>query len=210
MIRREASDRLVWAFWLAATVAFVGGLLPIAFGGTSSRMANAVIPFTIAALAMAACGFIHRQGRSITAALYFIAGLALVYGMLAMFAVPLELAVLGSCPPAPAPCNGGVGRPLTTGENTGMASAAGFALASLFVGFFGLMVVFRKPAVAEPAPPVNTHVAPRKPEPAVAQPAANPTNGSVPAAAEAEPELPPHVEEVLPELPPPEPDPPTT
>lgn len=210
MIRRDASDRLVWAFWLAATVAFVGGLLPVVFGGTSSRMANAVVPFTIAALAMAACGFIHRQGRSITAVLYFIAGLALVYGMLAMFAVPLELAVLGSCPPAPAPCSGGVGRPLTTGENTGMASAAGFALVSLFVGFFGLMVVFRKPAVTPPAPPVKTHVAPRKPEPAAAQPPAKPTNGSAPAVAEAEPELPPHVEEELPELPPPEPDPPTT
>src|SRR5690242_12341532 len=86
-------------------------------------MANAAIPFTIAALAMGGCALVHRQGRAITAILYFAAGLALVYGMLAMFAVPLELAVLGTCAAPPAPCVGGVGRPLTVGENTGMGFA---------------------------------------------------------------------------------------
>lgn len=211
MNRDAASDRLVWAFWVAAALSLIGGLLPVVFGGTSSRMAGAAIPFTIAALAMAGCGFAHSAGRAITAVLYFVAGLALVYGMLAMFAVPLELAVLGSCSPAPAPCLGGLGRPLTAGESTGMGFAAGFAIVAIFVGFFGLIVVFRKPVVTAPAPPLNTRVAPRNPEPtAAAQPAPAAANGSAPAVAEAEPELPPHVEEELPELPPPEPEPPTT
>ena len=214
MNQETAADRLVWAFWVAAAIAFAGGFLPLLFGGTSSRMANVAIPFTIAAAALAACGFVHRQGRSVTAVLYFVAGLALVYGMLAMFAVPLELAVLGSCAPAPAPCAGGVGRPLTVGENTGMGFAAGFALVSLFVGFFGLIVVFRRQAPAA-APPPHTAMPPRSPAtkrapaPAV-EAAAKATNGTAPAVAEPEPELPAHVEEELPELPPPESDPPTT
>jgi hypothetical protein len=205
--RDAATERLVWAFWVAAVIAFAGGLVPLLFGGTSSRMANAAIPFTIGALALAACGLVHRQGRPITAILYFIAGLALVYGMLAMFAVPLELAVLGTCSPSPAPCVGGVGRPLSVGENTGMGFAAGFALVALFVGFFGLMVVFRKPA-GQPAPPprVATTVAPRVSQPVAV--ASKDGNSAVPA--EAEPELPAHVEEELPELPAPESDPPTT
>jgi hypothetical protein len=210
-----ATDRLVWAFWVAAAIAFVGGILPLAFGGTSSRMAIVAVPFTIGAAALASCGFVHRQGRAVTAVLYFVAGLALVYGMLAMFAVPLELAVLGSCAPAPAPCAGGVGRPLTVGENSGMGFAAGFALVSLFVGFFGLMVVFRRLALPAPAAPVQTTMPPRgtaaKPAPAPAvEAAAKPANGSTPTLEKGEPELPAHVEEELPELPPPESDPPKT
>lgn len=207
MNRDAAAERLVWAFWVAAAIAFVGGLLPLAFGGTSSRMANAAIPFTIAALAIAGCGLIHRQGRAVTAILYFVAGLALVYGMLAMFAVPLELAVLGTCSPPPAPCVGGVGRPLTVGENTGMGFAAGFALVALFVGFFGLMVVFRKPAgLPTPPPRAATAAAPRVSQPVAV--ASKDGNGASPA--EPEPELPAHVDEELPELPAPESDPPTT
>ena len=94
----------MWSFWLAAGIAFIGGLWPLVFGGTSSRVAMAVIPFTVSAAALAACGFFYRQGRAITAVIYFVGGLALVYGLLSMLAVPLEIAVLGSCPAPPAPC----------------------------------------------------------------------------------------------------------
>ncbi len=98
----------MWSFWLAAGIAFIGGLWPLVFGGTSSRVAMAVIPFTVGAAALAACGFFYRQGRAITAVIYFVGGLALVYGLLSMLAVPLEIAVLGSCPAPPAPCAPGV------------------------------------------------------------------------------------------------------
>src|SRR5438046_10565652 len=70
----SVQERLVWSFWLAAGIAFVGGLWPLIFGGTSSRIANAIIPFTIGAAALAACGFVYRQGRTVTAVLYFVAG----------------------------------------------------------------------------------------------------------------------------------------
>ncbi|TMD17228.1 MAG: hypothetical protein E6I96_01955 [Chloroflexi bacterium] len=89
-----------------------------------------------------------------------------------------------------------------------MGFAAGFGLAALFIGFFGLMVVFRKPLLpptvpsARKMPPVGS----AGPAPAVAQ---APRNGSAPEAVEDEPELPAHEEEELPELPPHESDPPT-
>ena len=204
MNRLTAADRVAWSFWAAGGIAFVGGLLPLLIGGTSSRVAIVAIPFTIAAAAFVGCGFVHKQGRSVTAILYFVAGLAIVYGLLAMFSVPLQLAALGSCAAPPAPCTGGLGRPLTLGENTGMGFGTGFGVAALFVGFFGLMVVFRRTVVAAPTPPVRKI-------PPVTPPAQKPVHAPVDAKpetepepepqSEAEPELPAHEEEELPELP---------
>jgi hypothetical protein len=150
----------------------------------------------------------------VTGVLYFVAGLALVFGMLAMFAFPLELAVLGTCAAPPAPCASGLQRPLTIPENTSIGFAAGFAFAALFVGFLGLMIVFRRRVLARPSPPVRaippvpsssgtTSVATAAPKPV-------PANGAEPAAEEPELELPAHEEEDLPELPPHESNPPTT
>src|SRR5262245_1611128 len=174
-------------------------------------MAGVAVPFTVAGAAMAACALANRQGRLVSAILYFVGGLAIVYGILAMFAIPLELAVLGACPNPPAPCATGMGRPLTVGENTGMGFAAGFGLAALFVGFFGLMVVFRRPVLPMSMPaPVRQMppLVPAKPPEADAKAA---EDGAAPEeAAEEEPELPAHLEEELPELPPHESEPPTT
>ncbi len=228
MNRLTAEDRIAWSFWAAGAIAFVGGLLPLLIGGTSSRVATVAIPFTIAAAAFAGCGFVYKQGRTATAILYFVAGLAIVYGLLAMFSLPLQLAALGSCAAPPAPCTGGLGRPLSLGENTGMGFGTGFGVAALFVGFFGLMVVFRRTAVAPPTPPVRKipPVTPPAEKPAPAPVAAKPepepeAEPVLPAAenpapapvaakpapkpepeSDAEPELPAHEEEELPELPP--------
>ena len=203
-------DRLVWSFWAAGAIAVVGGLLPLLIGGTSSRMATVIIPFAVAAGALIACGFFYKQGRALSALLYFAAGLALVYGMLAMFAVPLELAVLGSCAAPPAPCTGGLGRPLSVAENTGMGAATGFGVAALFVGFFGLMVVFRKPALTPPSPPVRNIPPVKAPEPAKPVPVAVAAAVAPKAEPEPEPELPAHEEEEWPELPPHESSPSST
>lgn len=204
MNRLTVEDRIAWSFWAAGAIAFVGGLLPLLIGGTSSRVATVAIPFTIAALAFAGCGFVHKQGRTVTAILYFVAGLAIVYGLLSMFSVPLQLAALGSCAAPPAPCTGGLGRPLTLGENSGMGFGTGFGVAALFVGFFGLMVVFRRTAVAPPVPPARkippVTPAAEKTAPAPVAATAEPETETE-ATAEAEPELPAHEEEELPELP---------
>lgn len=192
-----AQDRVAWSFWAAGVVALVGGLLPLLIGGTSSRVANVAIPFTIAAVAFAGCGFVFRQGRTVSAILYFLAGLGIVYGMLAMFSVPLQIAALGSCAAPPAPCAAGLMRPLTVNENTGMGFATGFGVAALFVGFFGLMVVFRRAVVLAPIPPVRK-IPPVTPQAAEPAPAADLQAERV---VEEEPELPAHEEEELPELP---------
>jgi len=204
-----SQDRVALSFWGAGAISFVGGLLPLLIGGTSSRVASVAIPFTIAAVAFVACGFVYRQGRTISAILYFVAGLALVYALLAMFALPLQLAALGSCAAPPAPCAAGLQRPLTVGENTGMGFATGFAVAALFVGFFGLMVVFRRTTVTATPPRARTipPVTPFTPKPDVAavEVKPEPPPESVPEPEpEPELELPAHVEEELPELPAPE------
>lgn len=207
-----AQERLVWSLWLAAGIVFLGGFLPIVFGGTSSRMAGVAVPFTIAAAAFAGCAYAHNQGRLFTALLYFAGGLAIVYGILSMFAVPLQLAVLGSCPVAPAPCPGGLPRAMSAGENTGLGAAAAFGLVSLFVGFFGLMVIYRR-AVLPPVTPSVRQIPPVAATPAETVPVAEARaaeNGAEPVLAEEEPELPAHVEEELPELPPHESGPPST
>lgn len=194
MNQLTALDRVAWSFWGAAAIVFIGGLLPLAIGGTSSRIAVVAIPFTIAALAFAGCGFVYKQGRAVSAVLYFVAGLGIVYGLLAMFSVPLELAALGSCAAPPAPCGEGLQRPLSLNENTGIGFATFFAVAALFVGFFGLMVVWRRAVVAISTPPVRT-IPPVTPAPVVeTKPEPEPEP-------EPEAELPAHEEEELPELP---------
>jgi hypothetical protein len=201
--------QLIWAFWLAAALAAIGGVLPVVIGGTSSRIAGVIIPFGVAAVALGACAVLHSAGRAITSALYFVAGLALVFGILSMFALPLQQAVLGTCPPPPQPCANSLQQPMTIAENTGMGFGAAFAIASIFVGFFGLFVLYRRRVLPPPAPPVRRipPVAERTAPPASSLTAA-PVNGAKPAPDE--PELPAHEEEERPELPPHESTPPTT
>lgn len=187
--------------WLAAALAVIGGIAPVVFGGTSSRIDSALIPFWIGAAIFAACAFLPNQSRGVTAILYFVGGLAIVYGLLSMFSLPVRLAVLGTCPAPPARCTTGLPTPMTNGENTGLGVAAAFGILSIFLGFYGLVTVYRKSSVNAPSPPARQipPVAPRpapEPEPvavAVATPA------EAPAADEPEPELP--APEELPELP---------
>lgn len=184
-----------WTLWFAAALAVVGGVVPFVFGGTSSRIDIVIIPFWIGAAVFAACAFLPNQSRGVTALLYFIGGLAIVYGLLSIFSLPVRLAVLGTCPAPPAPCTTGLPTPLTNGENTGMGVAAAFGILAIFLGFYGLVTVYRKSSVAPNAPPVRT-IPPVAPPP---QPA--PVTAP-PAAVVEEPELPAHEEEELPELPP--------
>src|SRR2546430_1316547 len=113
----------------------IAGVLPFAFGGTTSRVAVVVIPFGVAALALGACALLRDAGRTITSGLYFVAGLAIVYGLLSMFSLPLQQAIGGTCPVPPQPCAPGLPRPLTVAENTGIGVGAGVSVASLLGGF---------------------------------------------------------------------------
>jgi hypothetical protein len=151
----ERDQRLIWSFWLAAGIVLVGGLLPLVFGGTSSRVSGVILPFAVAAAGFAACALLNTQSRLLVAIIYFLAGLAIVYGLMSIFSLPVRLAALGSCPVAPQPCTTGLPRVLSDAENNGIGSAAAFGIAALFVGFFGLVTVYRRTAVPQFAPPVR-------------------------------------------------------
>jgi hypothetical protein len=186
-------------------LAAIGGVAPFVFGGTSSRIDSVIVPFWIGAAIFAACAFLPNQSRGVTALLYFAGGLAIVYGLLSIFSLPVRLAVLGTCPAPPARCPTGLPRPLTDGENTGMGVAAGFGILAIFFGFFGLVTVYRRSSPAPTSPPVRTIPPVAPPAPA---PEPEPVAVATPAKAaeeppEEQPELPPPEE--LPELPPHEP-----
>jgi hypothetical protein len=194
----------VWTLWAAAGLVVVGGLLPFVFSGTSSRIDFVILPFGVGAIALVVCAAFPGQGRAFAAIVYLVAGLAIVYGLLSMFSLPLRLGVLGTCPAAPAPCASGLPRPLTDSETTGLGAAAAFGVAALLLGFYGLVMLYRRAAIAPLAPPVRRIPPIATPKPAEAAPAeATPQPRP-------EPELPAHDEEELPELPPHESSAPTT
>lgn len=162
-ISRVHEQRQAWAFWIASVLAFVAGASPIVFAGISSRISGAIIPFWVAAIVFVVCARYRGRSRPLAIGLYFIAGLAIVYGMLQLVSLPLRLTLVGTCPPSPAHCLPGLERPVTEGEQTGLGFGIGIGVVAIFVGYFGLFNLLRRPtAKAAPAapsgmtPPVRT------------------------------------------------------
>ena len=193
--------RVMWAFWISAAIAAIGAVAPLSFSiGGHSRLQGVIVPFGIAAVALGVNAVMYHQGRSLAATLYFIAGLAIVYGILAMVAVPLRLAVVGTCPPEPAKCPLGFEAPMTSAENSGLGLASFCGVLAIFIGFYGLMMLYRRlgtgarprrgllwPAKppAQPAPATEVAAAPAAPA-AAAPIAAMPVVEAPPVTAPAE------------------------
>ena len=79
----ERDQRIMWAFGIAAGLVVIGALAPLAFSvGAHSRLSGVAIPFGLAAVAFVVAAFMYQQGRTVAVALYFVAGLAIVYGIL--------------------------------------------------------------------------------------------------------------------------------
>jgi hypothetical protein len=178
-------SRVLWSFWIACGLSVTGGIAPLLLAaGGPNRIAGVVVPFGVAAVAMGANALMYHQGRPLATGLYFIGSLALVYGMLSMIAVPLRLAVLGTCSSSAAlVCPSGSELPLTTGENSGLAIGIAMGTIAILVGFFGLLMLFRiKPQFATP-PPTRREMESRVIEPPPAPVASAPIP---PAAAEPE------------------------
>jgi hypothetical protein len=152
--------RVMWAFWIACGLAAVGGVAPFLLGGGANRISGVVFPFGLAAIALGACAFFYQQGKPVATALYFVASLAIVYGILYMVAVPLRLAVVGTCPPDPASCLLGYERPLTGGESTSLGFSAGMGIVAVLTGFFGLTVLYHHHPVVPPVTPPPSRIAP--------------------------------------------------
>lgn len=156
-----SEPRAVWAFWIAAALAAVGGVAPLVLGGGTNRITSVVFPFALAAIAFGACAVLYgRQGRPVITVLYVVAGLAIVYGILSMIAVPLQLAVVGTCPPQPATCSLGNEQPLTAGETSGLGFATGIGIVAILTGFYGLTVLFRSLRTPPPSSPPVRRIAP--------------------------------------------------
>jgi hypothetical protein len=186
VIRPSSKDlRLAWPLWAAAALAVVGGVLPFLLGGSASRLDGVIVPFWAGAIALGLCAWLHKQGRAVTSTLYFVGGLAIVFGLLSMFSLPVRLAALGACPAPPASCNSGLPLPLSDAEINGMGAASAVGIVAILLGYYGLAMLYRRTAVAPVSPPVRKI-------PPIAPPRA---------AAVEEPELPAHDEEELPELP---------
>jgi hypothetical protein len=152
-----SEQRVPWAFWFACGLSAVAGLVPQVFGGGSNRMGGVLIPFALAAIFLAACAVLHMQGRPVATLLYFLASLAIVYGMLAVLTLPLRLAVIGTCPPAPAACTSGLERPMTSGESTALGLTVGLGIVAILTGFFALVTLYRRlaPLPAPTTPPAR-------------------------------------------------------
>ena len=144
------------AFWVAAGLCVVGGVGPLIAGaGHTNRLAGVVVPFLAAAGANGVLAVMYRRGRSFVALVYFVGGLAIGYGLLLVLAIPLRLAVEGTCPPAPQRCTAGQELQLSTPETLGLSIAVGFGALALLTGFFGLAALYRhRPGQKQTTPTV--------------------------------------------------------
>jgi hypothetical protein len=188
----EKDQRVAWAFWVAGVLAVFGGITPLVLGGGfGGRLAGVLFPFLVAAAAMAANAVFHYYGRLFTIILYFVGGIAIVYGVLGMLAVKLTLLVAGSCDPAPAACPPGFQRPLTTAESDTITVVVILGGLAILAGFVGLMLMYRRRPVERPPvvwPTLAPAPAPGPPQPSPpppAPPTAEPV--AAPAATEAIP-----------------------
>lgn len=161
----DKDSSVAWSFWAACVLAAAGGVAPLALGaGFGSRISGVLLPFAFAAAAMAVNALFHQYGRLFTILVYFVSGIAIVYGVLGMVAVKLTLMIAGSCEPAPAACPPGFERPLTSSEETAINVVIVLGGLALLAGFFGLMVVYRRrPALWQTATPAPTPAPPAAP-----------------------------------------------
>jgi hypothetical protein len=136
--------RGAWALWIACGLAAAGGILPVLLAGTSGRISSVIVPFWLGALAFAVAGLFHHLGKTFVTVLYLGGGLAIVFGMLGMFAVLVQMSVLTTCPPGPTSCGLGYTRPLTSAETSGIGYAMGMGTVALVLGFAGLRSVYRR------------------------------------------------------------------
>jgi len=197
------------AFWVAAALAAVGGVDPLLVAiGHTNRIGAVLFPYAAATVAMAVVALFYRHGRSLSALVYFLGGLAIAYGLLLVLAVPMRLAVTGSCPPAPQSCSSGFEMQLTSQESTGLSLAVAFGILALLAGFVGLATLYRQKApVARPAVwPTLPPKAPAPQPPPEAKPEPEPDHAPAPELA-AEPEPAPAPEPELVAEPEPEPAP---
>src|SRR5450759_2277590 len=167
----QREPRVLWSFWLACGLAATGAIVPLVLAaGDAGRISGVAIPFGVATIAMAANALTYPRGRSLATALYVVAWIAVVYGILRMIAVLLQLVLIGTCPTSES-CAPGFAHPFSSGESAGIIVGILTGALALQVGFFGLRALYRRPrqqqafaSASATAPPVRV-VAPHKTAP---------------------------------------------
>lgn len=133
------------AFWAACGVVALGGVGSLIAGaGHPNRLAGVIVPFVVAAGGFAVLALMHDRGRAFSTLAYIVTGLAIAYGLLLVLAVPLRLAVEGTCPPAPQRCTSGAELQLSNPETVALTIAVTFGALALFTGYFGLVALYRR------------------------------------------------------------------
>jgi hypothetical protein len=199
-------QRARWAFWLTCALSAIASAELLVVEGGFGRFGAPIISFAIAAVASGACALLFTRGRQIATLLYFLASLAIVYGILAMLTLPLSLAVMGTCPPAPAACAPGLERSLASGESNALEVAIALGIVAIVSGYFGLAMLRRREPrplrAPAPDPRRNPPVPTRRIPPVVARPqvpveSVTPEVATPPTPVKPEPEPEPHLEPVL-------------
>jgi len=132
------------AFWAGCGIVAIGGVGSVIAGaGHPNRLMSVIVPFLVAAAGFAVLALMHQRGRAFSTLAYIVTGLAIAYGLLLALAVPLRLAVEGTCPPAPQRCTSGAELQLSNSEMLALTIAVSFGAFALFVGYFGLVALYR-------------------------------------------------------------------
>jgi hypothetical protein len=145
-------SRVLWSFWIACGLAATGAIAPLvlAAGGGPSRVSTEGLPFAIAAIAMAADALSYPRGRPLATALYILAWLAIVYGILRMVAIPLQELVAGGCLASNSGCSPGTAS-FSGGEGAAIGISVVTGALALQAGFYGLRIMYRGPKQAPAA-----------------------------------------------------------
>ena len=137
-------QRATWAYWIACGLAATAALVPVALAhGANSRVVWTAIPFGLSAILTAANALFHHRGRPFSTALYFVAGLTIVYAIFAMAALPVRLAIVGTCPAPPLLCPPGVEPGIHDYEMNSIATSVLLGALAIGVGFLGLHSIYR-------------------------------------------------------------------
>lgn len=132
------------SFWAGCGIVALGGAGSLIAGaGHPNRVAGVVVPFVVAAGGFAVLALMHQRGRAFSTLAYIVTGLAIAYGLLLVLAVPMRLAVEGTCPPAPQRCTSGAELQLSSSETLALTIAVSFGVLALLVGYFGLVALYR-------------------------------------------------------------------
>ena len=146
VIRWPPRERLLaYLLWSVSGLAALGAVVVIALplGGGVNRIAGVAVALAVAAAAAATLALAPALERVLSLVLYGVAALALTYGVMSLASLPLRLAVIGNCPPAPQACPPGFEPAMTGGETLGVEAGITLGVLALLAVVAAMEVRYR-------------------------------------------------------------------